>query len=188
MSTPDTNKKPLVKVVDACLSRRGQFFTLAKLADKTGLPQKKVYWCMNRLVREGHIIRYRRIFENEERVGRPRVANIVYLVLVSLKDRKERVLNFKRKDTAWDRMWRAIRVMRSFKVRDLVATSEAKRNNVKYFLRLLRRAAIVTHDKGPGNPHIVEWRLVEDIGPERPSMEELRKRVQLLKEASDETT
>jgi len=186
MTTHDENKKPLVKVVDACLSRRGQFFTLAKLADKTGLPKKKVYLCMNRLVREGHIVRYRRIFENEERVGRPRVANIVYLVLASLKDRKDRVLNLKKKDTAWERMWRAMRVMRSFKARDLAATSGATRGNVRYFLKRLRRAGIVTHESG--HHHMVEWRLVEDLGPERPSLEELRKRVQLLKEASDETT
>ena len=184
MTTPDMDRKPLALVIDACLSRRGQFFTLAWITEKTGLPQKKVYWCMNRLVREGHIVRYRRILEDESRVGRPRVANIVYLVLASLKDRKERVLNLKLKNTAWDRMWRAIRVMRSFKVRDLAATSGATRGNVRYFLKRLRRAGIVTHE--PGHHQRVEWRLIEDLGPERPSLEELRRRIHTSKEAGND--
>jgi len=173
---------PLNKIIDACLRRCGQFFSLNNMVEKTALDKKTVYRGLQRLVREGHVVRYQIQMEKPTlKKGRQGIENIIYRPLPSLKDRKRKSGGHKNPNTAWDRMWRAIRVMRTFKARDLAATSGATRENVRFFLKSLRRAGIVTKDR-PGGTN-VEWSLANDIGPERPSWAELRR---LRKEAGND--
>lgn len=175
---------PLNKVIEFCQRRSGQFFSLNNITAHTELDKKTAYRGLQRLVREGHVVRYQVQLERPTwKKGRQGIDNIIYRALPSLKDRKRKGGGYKNTDTDWDRMWRAIRVMRTFKARDLAATSGAGRENVRFFLKTLRRAELVTKDK-PAGPN-VEWRLAKDIGPDRPSWAELRR---LRKEASDETT
>jgi predicted transcriptional regulator len=161
--------------IDVCIAKRGQFFTSKQIEEKTGLNRDPVRRALQRLVREGHLVRYQ-----QERgtltykKGRPRIASIVYLALPSLKDRKDSRDNFKFKNTAWDRMWKAIRVMKRFKKRDIVITAGVERENAGYFMKMLRRGRYLSVDKAGGR-HAV-WSLIDDVGPERPSLEEMRVR------------
>lgn len=166
---------PLDKIIDACLRRCGQFFSLNNMVEKTALDKKTLYRGLQRLVREGHVVRYQaQDLPPTWKRGRPGIDNIIYRALPTLRERKYKKTNKKNHDTAWDRMWRAARVMRTFKTRDLAATSGAERENVRFFLKSLRRAGLVTKDKAAG-PN-VEWRLVRDPGPDRPSWAELKRR------------
>ena len=155
--------------IDACVARRGQFFTSKQIEEKTGLAIIPVRRALQRLVREGHLVRHQ-----QERgtltykKGRPRIASIVYLALPSLKDRKDSIGNFKFKNTAWDRMWKAVRVMKRFKKRDIIMTARVERENASYFMKMLRRGGYLSVDKP--SSHYAVWTLIDDVGPERPSL------------------
>jgi transcription initiation factor IIE alpha subunit len=161
--------------IDACISRRGQFFTSKQIEEKNSLNRDSVRRALQRLVREGHLVRY-----HQERgtltykKGRPSIESIVYLAMPSLKKRKASRTNIKQKNTAWDRMWKAMRVLRKFKKKDIVMTAGVERENAGYFMKMLRRGKYLSVDKA-GSRHAT-WTLIDDVGPERPSLEEMRVR------------
>ena len=166
--------KPLKACIDAVLARRGQFFTNVQIAEATGLDKGEVYRPLQRLVREGHVKRYHATDDTPTfKKGRPALGDVVYKALPSLKERAANGRDKKLPNAAWDRIWKAIRVLKRFKKKDLVVTSGAKEDNTVFFMKALSRAGIIrATKKGPS----AEWRLIDDIGPERPAWGELKRR------------
>lgn len=165
---------PLQQVIDAVLRRRGQFFSLTQLTVCLSLPRKNVYRALQRLVREGHVVRYR----SEQapptwRKGRPGLGRVLYGATSSLKLRKAAREGYKQPDTAWDKAWTAMRVMRCFTKKDVRITAGITDANLRWFLKQLRHAGIArpTAEGGPG----VRWQFISDLGPRRPSWAEIKR-------------
>jgi hypothetical protein len=74
-------------------------------------------------------------------------------------------------DSARARVWKAMRIMRTFTRSDLMAVAEATRDNLDRYIPALERAEylIRARDKLNGVPagHII-YRLVRDTGPSHP--------------------
>lgn len=75
--------------------------------------------------------------------------------------------------TARDRIWQSMRILRQFRLPDLVATSEAGENNCLKYTRALCAAGIVrvVQPKASGikGGHIA-FSLVRDLGPKAPRL------------------
>jgi hypothetical protein len=70
------------------------------------------------------------------------------------------------------KVWQAMRIMRSFTAADLCATCEVEnRKSVLTFLNQLLRAEYVARTEGNRGRHEhTRWRLVKNTGPHRPSV------------------
>jgi hypothetical protein len=91
----------------------------------------------------------------------------------------ERIAPKLKEETAQDRMWSVIRNKSEmdgcFKVRDVIILADVKRENARWFVKMLRRAGYIRPSK-PGGPG-VEWRLIRDCGPKRPYVTSRQKAV-----------
>ncbi len=132
--------------------------------------RREVKWRLDRLEREGLI---KRIKVNGikpqggSNPGRPTI-NILYTARKNaLKKRLAELTARQKPDTAWDKMWRAIRVMRKFTRGDLVQLTGAADQNVKDFIKLLVREKFVKRVSAPGKIPEVLF-LCQDPGPQRP--------------------
>jgi hypothetical protein len=73
---------------------------------------------------------------------------------------------------ARQKLWQAMRIMRSFTVADLCATCEVdNRKSVLAFLNQLHAAAYLARTDGNRGKHEpVRWRLLKNTGPHRPAV------------------
>jgi hypothetical protein len=138
-----------------------EFFSLRQIVKQTQLDRLETRRALERLWREKFI----RIYRITPARQLPEETDIVYKV----HDRKglEAWIAPKlRNETAQDRMWKVIRYLRVFTRSDLIRTAGVKRENAKWFTKMLHRAGIIrpSKEKGPG----VEWALIKDCGPKRP--------------------
>lgn len=81
---------------------------------------------------------------------------------------------FHRQPRARDRIWQAMRILRSFTVADLVATAEAGRENARRYVVGLRNAGYVVMARPKRNGHRgghALYRLVRDTGPHAPRLQ-----------------
>lgn len=158
-----------LKIIAMAISSRSGFFSTKQIAKQTSIGFLEVQVVLDRLFREGIIQRFH-LFPNPGEGaplrGRPR-KRIVYQV-ANKKRLEERFRPRLKKDTFADRMWKVIRGKEAFSIRDLIVLAGAKRENARWFVKMLYRAKYISPSKsgGPG----VEWSLIRlrDPGPQRP--------------------
>jgi Fic family protein len=168
---------PLNKCVDACVARKGQFFTMKTIMKETGLNRSQVRASLQKLEREDHLVLYRATRARATlKKGRPIIEDKVFLALPTLRERKAGREDFKQENTAWDGMWRALRVLKRFTKKDLVTTSGAESNNVSYFVKMLCRGGYLAKVGTQGREAV--YVLTEDPGPNRPSWGAIKKAIE----------
>jgi Fic family protein len=162
--------KRRLKIIGKAISLKNGFFSVKQIAKETSIESAQVQIVLDRLFREGILQRFDLIpnpGEHSPLRGKPKKRTIY-----QVKDKgifKERFAPKIKKDTAADAMWRLIRAKREgFTVRDLVVLGGARRENARWFVKMLFRGGYITPSKsgGPG----VEWALIKfrDPGPKRP--------------------
>jgi len=138
-------------------------FTVGKVSRMTGLSAQNVRTVLDRLFREGLLLRIKidpQFAPAAGLRGRP-PAKLIY----QKKSRKkfaEKIAPKLKENTALDRMWKVIRYLRDFTVGDLIQQAEVGRENARSFVKALRRAGIVR------NVGYKDWALIKDVGPRRP--------------------
>jgi len=130
---------------------------LGRLVEACGGNRKAIRVAMNRLVALGlvEVLESRRDREGKE-------------VLYRVSDRKglRAELGMKlRENTEWDRLWKAVRVMRTFTPEELADVTGASIENVRSFAYKYRKAGYLRNTRSGGSSL---WRLVKDTGPRRP--------------------
>jgi DNA-binding Lrp family transcriptional regulator len=138
-------------------------FTVGKISRKTGLSPSDVRTVLDRLFREGLLLRIKidpQFAPAAGLRGRP-PAKLLYQKK-SKKKVAEKVAPKLKEGTALDRMWSIIRARVNFTVHDIIVLAEVGRENARSFVKALRRAGIVR------NVGYREWVLIKDTGPRRP--------------------
>ncbi len=157
-----------------------EFFSLDQIIEITGLDRIAVRRSLEQFSREKLILKLskRPTYLRAEiglPKGRPPLA-ITYHVK-SKKKLRERVIPKLKEETDQDRMWSVIRNKQEvdgyFTIRGVIILAEVKRENARWFVKMLRRAGIVRPSKsgGPG----VTWTLIKDPGPRRPYVGDQKK-------------
>jgi len=125
--------------------------TAATIARALDLPASTVRWNLNKLARQGHVVKiaYARPGPRTEYRWVPR------------QTLRERIQNAQKKNTNWDRIWRAIRIKTTFTRNDIARLTGVPTKTVSTFLWLLKREGYVAW-RGS------YWILVKDPGPQRP--------------------
>jgi DNA-binding Lrp family transcriptional regulator len=154
-----------LKIVGEILPEEKGFFTVKKIAEKTGLPQSDVQTVLDRLFREGLVLRFR-LDPKFAPISRGRPAARTFYQKSSKKKIADRVAPKLKEGTAQDHMWSVIRNKQEmdghFTVRDVIILADVGRENARWFVKMLRRAGIV-RQRSRG-----EWTLIKDPGPKRP--------------------
>ena len=138
-------------------------FTVAKISRETGISTADVRVVLDRLFREGLLLRIKidpRFAPAAGLRGRP-PAKLLYQKKIK-KRLAEKIAPKLKENTALDRMWKVIRYLRDFTVGDLIQQAEVGRENARSFVKSLRRAGIVR------NVGYKDWALIKDTGPRRP--------------------
>jgi predicted transcriptional regulator of viral defense system len=157
------------------LEKRG-FFTVRKIARESGISPNSVQVVLDRLFREGLLLRFRIDPKFAPLTpGRPKKK-----ALYEIQNRKklaDRVLPRIREGAASDKMWSVIRNKTKmdghFTTHDVVILAEVGRENARWFLKMLRRAGFIRpRGRGRGN----YWTLVKDPGPKRPYINDQKNR------------
>lgn len=148
-------------------------FTVGKVSRMTGLSTPDVRTVLDRLFREGLLLRIKIDPQFATLRGRP-PAKLLYQNLPtsrkavlrragkSKKDLARKIAPRLKEGTALDRMWSIIRARVNFTVQDLIVLAEVGRENARSFVKALRRAGIVR------NVGYRDWALIKDVGPRRP--------------------
>jgi DNA-binding Lrp family transcriptional regulator len=157
-----------LKIIGEMVLQEQGFFTVKKIARETELSEADVRAVLDRLFREGVLLRFKTDPQFAALRGRPK-SKMLYQP--SSRETLIKKIGPKLKEnTSQDRMWSVIRnkskLDGSFTVRNVILLAEVKRENARWYVKMLRRAGIVKPSKagGPG----VEWMLIKDIGPKRP--------------------
>jgi DNA-binding Lrp family transcriptional regulator len=157
-----------LKIIGEVILGEKGLFSVKKVARETGLSIDDVQVVLDRLFREGVLLRFKRDPEFAPLRGRPKSKTIYQRANKESIGRK--IGPRLKEDTAQDRMWSVIRnhskLKGPFTIRDVIMLAEVKRENARWFVKMLRRAGIIRPSK-PGGPG-VEWRLIKDVGPKRP--------------------
>jgi len=159
----------LKQVIETILGFQG-FFDNDSIVEATGNDRKEVKWRLDRLEREKLITRIRTNGTKPQggsNPGRP-TKDIIYTAKKNaLKKRLAKMTAKQKRDTAWDKMWRTIRIIRKFTRGDLVQLTGAADQNVKDFTGLLIRDGYIKQVSLEGKrPETLM--LCKDPGPQRP--------------------
>ncbi len=157
-----------LKIIGEVILQEQGLFTVKKISRETGLSTGDVQTVLDRLFRAGLLLRFKTDAEFAPLRGRPK-SRMIYQP--SSREAIAQKIGPKLKEnTSQDRMWSVIRNKSradgSFTVRDVMLLAEVKRENARWFVKMLRRAGYIRPSK-PGGPG-VEWRLIKDVGPKRP--------------------
>jgi predicted transcriptional regulator len=157
-----------LKIIGEVILQERGLFTVKKIARETGLSVGDVQTVLDRLFRAGLLLRFKTDAEFAPLRGRPK-PKMLYQP-ASREAVAKKIAPKLKENTSQDRMWSVIRSFSKLKgpftVRDLIILAEVKRENARWFVKMLRRAGIVKPSK-PGGPG-VEWTLIKDTGPRRP--------------------
>ena len=149
-----------LKIVGEIILEEKGCFTVNHISKKTGLSAPDVRAVLDRLFREGLLLRIKTAPKLATLRGRP-PSKLLY----QKKNKKEftkKISPQLKENTASDRMWSIIRARGSFTIQDLIVLAEVGRENARWFVKMLRRAGIVR------NVGYRNWALVKDPGPTRP--------------------
>jgi hypothetical protein len=161
--------KGRLKTVSKVISLRNGFFSVKQISMETCIGSKDVQIVFDRLFREGLLERFVLIpnpGEDSPLRGRPK-KRMIYQV--ANKNEFEKRFGPKLKEnTAADRMWKIIRYLESFTVRDLIVLADVKKENARWFVKMLSKAKYISSFRPVGRS--VEWGLIRlrDPGPKRP--------------------
>jgi predicted transcriptional regulator len=157
-----------LKIIGEVILQGQGLFSVKKIARETGLSASDVQTVLDRLFRAGLLLRFKTDPQFAAPRGRPK-SKMLYQP-ASREAVAKKIGPRLKENTSQDRMWSVIRdksrFVGSFTVRDLIVVAEVKRENARWFVKMLRRAGIIRPSKagGPG----VEWTLIKDVGPKRP--------------------
>lgn len=159
----------LKQIIEIIIARRG-FFTLDQIVAASGWKRAEVKHRLDRLEAEGLIKRVRQKTGRRDPAqagGGPSPREITYIKCRGLQGRLDRMTASQVRDTAWEKIWRTIRIMRRFGVADLIQLTGAMEDNVRAYLKILARDGWIRKVSPPGkNP--ATWFLSKDPGPARP--------------------
>ncbi|MBP8699727.1 MAG: hypothetical protein KBH82_11895 [Syntrophorhabdaceae bacterium] len=149
------------EVIKACKSFGTSIYTVSQIADIVKENRSRVRHVLYKLSKEGAIVRFaEREVKPTFKKGHPR-KEITYRNTKDL-GRVER----RTKENGWDKMWKAIRIMRRFTRYDLITICGQTPENVIYFTKYYRKLGYIQPSKRAGRG--VVWSLIKDTGPARP--------------------
>jgi hypothetical protein len=161
--------KGQLKKISKVISFKNGFFSVKQISMETHVALKNVQIVLNRLFREGLVQRFDLVPNPGDRAplrGRPPKRTIYQVTDKEIF--RDRFGPKTKRDTASDRMWKAIRAKRDFTIRDLIVLAGAKKENARWFVKKLYHGGYIAPSKsgGPG----VEWSFIKfkDPGPQRP--------------------
>jgi len=164
-----------LKIICEAISSKDGFFSAKQIARETSIDPIQVQIVLDRLFRERMVQRFDLIPNPGEGAplrGRPKKRTIYQIA--DKKSFRKRFAPKLRTDTAADAMWKVIRGRDAFSVRDLIVLAGAKRENARWFVKMLYLEGYISPSKsgGPG----VEWSLIrfKDPGPRRPHLGKAR--------------
>lgn len=158
----------LKQIIEIIMKYRG-FFSLDQVVSGSGWDRAEVKHRLDRLEAEGLIKRQRETpGRNIKRPGGPVPKDLLYIKRKGLVLRLAKMTATQRKDTGWDKIWRAIRAMRRFTIADLVQLTDCKEDSCRDFIGLLKREKFVRAVNEKSKP--ITWVMCKDPGPQRPRM------------------
>jgi len=149
-----------LKIIGEIVLGEKGFFSVGKVSRITGLSASDVRTVLDRLFREGLLLRIKIDPRFATLRGRP-PAKLIYQKK-SKKRLAQKIAPRLKENTALDKMWAIIRARVNFTVQDLIVLAEVGRENARSFVKALRRAGIVR------NVGYKDWALIKDTGPRRP--------------------
>jgi DNA-binding Lrp family transcriptional regulator len=158
-----------LKIIGEIVLEKRGFFTVKKIAREAGISPADVQTVLDRLFREGLLLRFK-IDPKFAAVapGRPKMKAVYQMA--NQKKMAGRVAPRLKEGTAQDRMWSVVRNKSKmdglFTTHDVIILGEVGRENARWFLKMLRRAGIIRPSKPRGQG--TYWTLVKDPGPRRP--------------------
>jgi hypothetical protein len=166
----------LKQVVEHLIGYAGLFSLDHVVAAFPGFSRTEVKHRLDRLESEGLIKRFR------EKTGRrdphgpkdgPPPREITYVKCKGLEKRLEKMTAAQKTDTATDKIWRTVRLLRRFTRGDLVTLTGASEDSVRDYTRLLKREGFIRPLNSKARP--ITWSLAKDPGPQRPRIPYERK-------------
>lgn len=166
-----------LKIIGEIVLEKKGFFSVKKIAREAGISVSDVQVILDRLFREGLLLRFKIDPKFAPLApGRPKMK-----ALYQMCNRQKvagRIAPKIKENTAQDRMWSVIRNKSKmdghFTTHDVVILAETKRENARWFLKMLRRAGFIMPSKPRGRG--TYWTLVKDPGPHRPYLGEVTRR------------
>ena len=167
-----------LKIIGEIVLEKNGFFTVKKIARETGISTADVKTVLDRLFREGLLLRFKIDPKFAPLApGRPKMKAVYQMA--NQKKMAERVAPKIKEGTAQDRMWSVVRnkskMDGQFTTHDVVILAEVGRENARWFLKMLRRAGIIRPSKPRGRG--AYWTLVKDPGPRRPYVGDQKKKL-----------
>jgi hypothetical protein len=160
-------------VGEAVLGMGQSFFSLDQIVKETGICRRETGHILEKLYLEGIVkkISTKKKEEYQKRRGRP-CYDIIYR-LIKKQTLCKRIAQRLKNRTEEDQMWQVLRYLKVFTRRDLIILAKVSYEHAVWFTKILRREGIIWPSRN-GGPK-VKWRLIEDVGPRRPSLNCLRK-------------
>lgn len=151
----------------------GACLTTAELAAATGIERSRIADGCCRLITRGWIVRRERGCFELSREGRTALDAGETITSGPRGPLTQGVPRRRRRQTARDRLWSAIRILRKFGLADLEMMTAASRANVMRFVNVLERTgylAPLRREPGtaPTSQGYRRWLLVRDTGPDAP--------------------
>jgi len=161
--------KMRLKIIGKVISLKNGFFSVKQISKETLIGSKDVQIVLDRLFREGLIERFDLIpnpGEDSPLRGRPK-KRVIYQV-TNKNEFKKRFGPKMKENTAQGRMWKIIRGKEDFTVRDLIVLAGVKKENARWFVKMLSKAKYISPFGSVGRS--VQWGLIRlrDPGPKRP--------------------
>lgn len=164
------------------LRRLGRSATFEEVLAASGCADRPLYCRLRRWAKAGYVIKFEAQSER-------------YLLLADARDAPPPVLSrtnevSERKSTQGERMWKAIRILRTFDIPMLLIAAEARRRSCDKFIICLEQAGIIRRisrnyssgaGSSPGGPPLTRkgwstFRLARDLGPKAPKITERKDR------------
>jgi DNA-binding Lrp family transcriptional regulator len=158
-----------LKTIAKAISLKNGFFSVKQISEETLIGSKDVQIVLDRLFREGLIERFDLIpnpGEDSPLRGRPK-KRVIYQV-TNQSEFKKRFGPKMKEGTGADRMWKIIRYRESFTIRDLIVLADVKKENARWFVKMLSKAKYISPFGSVGRS--AQWGLIRlrDPGPKRP--------------------
>jgi len=145
--------------IEACRRRKKRVYRLSNIVNAVGsVHRKTIRTVINRMTSEGLMETVREYYRD------------------GLKERELRNLDIRgieamlaprrRSNTAWDRLWKAARILRDFTKSDLAEVAGATAANTQSFLYAYKLTGHFRSSRD--SERQVSWKLINDSGPKRP--------------------
>lgn len=149
------------RTIEACLRRKGRVYRLANIVKAVGQEHRAaIRPAMSMLIRQGLVEVLSVLPREVEAIQDKKLRNLDNAGL-------EALLAPRRKSgSAWDRLWKAARILRDFTSNDLAEVAGATRANTQSFLHSYKQTGHFR--SGRNSDRQVSWKLINDSGPKRP--------------------